>query len=248
MSVIADGSSWHVPREKLALTEDEVHVWRVSLDAPPAAWTSLQQVLSSEEIQRSQKFYFEKDRRRWAVAHGVLRILLGSYLDADPTTLQFVSNAHGKPAVASGGISFNIAHSADLALFAFSATRQVGVDVEYMRVGIDYEEIARSFFSDYENEQLRALPSSLQAEAFYLCWSRKEAYIKARGKGLALPLSQFDVTLTPGEPALLVACREDDVAVHHWSLQALSPGAGYAGALAVEGEHWALSCWQWEHL
>jgi len=181
-----------------------------------------------------------------------LRTLLGEYLGIAPTKLQFSTNAYGKPSIISPEfgtrLHFNLAHSGTLALYAFSYDRHVGVDVEYMRSGIDYEAIARSHFSPYENEQLQALPSTMQEEAFFACWSRKEAYIKARGKGLSLPLDQFDVSLNPGEPAMLLASREDTEAITQWLLHALSPGPRYTGALVVEGSGWHLSCWQWQHV
>lgn len=242
-------ASWNIPQGKVTLTENEVHVWRASLEVPSSTLSTLQQVLSPDEIKRAQRFRFEKDRHHWIVAHSVLRKLLGEYLGTVPTELQFSTNAYGKPSIASPSfgtrLHFNLAHSGTLALYAFCYHRHVGVDIEYMRSGIDYQAIAHSHFSSYENEQLQALPSELQEEAFFACWSRKEAYIKARGMGLSLPLDQFDVSLTPGEPAMLLASREDEEAVAQWSLSALSPGPHHAGALVVEGSGWHLSCWQW---
>lgn len=241
--------SWNVPQGKAELLENEVHVWRASLETASDSRAALQRCLSPDEVQRANTFYFEKDRQHWIVAHGILRTLLGIYLHVDPTEIQFATNEYGKPSIVSpaSGIDlyFNLAHSGDLALYAFSIGREVGVDVEYMRTGIDYEELAHHYFSPYENEQLQTLPISVREEAFFSCWSRKEAYIKARGKGLSLPLDQFDVSLIPGKPALLLASREDAEATAHWMLHALYPGPRYAGALVVEGFDWGLSCWQW---
>jgi 4'-phosphopantetheinyl transferase len=114
-----------------------------------------------------------------------------------------------------------------------------------MRANVNYQEMANRYFSPYECAILQALPAEAQQEAFYRCWTRKEAYIKARGKGLSIPLDQFDVSLAPGIPAALLASREDPQAVNHWSLQALAPGEGYVGAIAVDGTDWHLYCWQW---
>ena len=114
-----------------------------------------------------------------------------------------------------------------------------------MRSGIDYEELARYSFSPYEQAELRALPQSLKQQGFYNCWTRKEAYIKAIGKGLSLPLDSFDVSLRPGEPAKLLASREESQKTMDWSMRELSPGKSYAGALVVEGSGWDVSCWQW---
>lgn len=242
-------SAWNIPQGTVALAEDEVHVWKAVLDVPIDTRTALQQVLSLDETKQAAKFYFEKDRQHWIVAHGILRTLLGAYLKVEPTEIQFVTNAYGKPAIVSPPVGvqlhFNMAHSGNMALYAFSVNREVGVDVEYMRSDVDYVELAQHFFSPHEKAQLSALPTELQEEAFYVCWSRKEAYIKARGKGLSLPLDQFDVSLTPGKPASLLASREDAEATANWSLHALEPGAHYAGALVVEGMGWSLKCLEW---
>jgi len=241
--------SRNVPPGTAELLENEVHVWRASLETASATRAALQRCLSPDEVQRANKFYFEKDRQHWIVAHGIVRTLLGMYLHVDPTEIQFVTNEYGKPSIVSaasnGHLHFNLSHSDGLALYAFSIDREVGVDVEYMRSDIDYEELARYHFSPSENEQLQALPLSLREEAFFSCWSRKEAYIKAQGKGLSIPLDQFDVSLTPGKSAQLLASREDADATTHWSLHTLYPGPGYAGALVVAGFDWELLCWQW---
>ena len=240
---------WNIPTEKVTLPENEVHVWRASLEAPSSLIYSLQRILSEEEVRRAKQFHFEKDRLRWIVAHGILRRLLGQYLDTDPHEVCFMTNAYGKPFIAGPShgtrLHFNLSHSGDLALYAFTYDRHLGVDVEYMHANIDYEELAQHHFSTYECAALQLLPATVRQEAFFLCWSRKEAYIKARGEGLSIPLGQFDVSLTPGEPATLLGSREDPQATARWSLHALTPGPHYAGALVVEGTNWQLSRWQW---
>jgi 4'-phosphopantetheinyl transferase len=250
-----ENQTWHVPPEEVALPANEVHVWRASLtgensdQSEHSRFSSLQRLLSVEERERAGKFYFERDRQNWTIAHGILRILLARYLATDPHSLRFETNAYGKPLLASphsaAHLHFNLSHSGRLALYAFAFARQVGVDVEYMRSGIDYEELARYHFSRHEYAALQSLPAAQREEAFFLCWSRKEAYIKARGKGVSIPLKQFDVSLTPGEPTTLLGSREDPLAPAQWSLHALAPGTDYAGALAVEGFGWRLSRWQY---
>jgi 4'-phosphopantetheinyl transferase len=241
---------WNTPSEKVILAENEVHVWRALLEVPLSTINFLQQVLSNEEIERAKRFYFEKDRRCWTVARGVLRMLLGQYLGIGPGEVQFATNDYGKPSIAFPAygvrLHFNLSHSGDRALYAFAYDRQVGIDVEYMRANIDCEALAKSFFSPYECGILQALPAAMQSEVFFQCWSRKEAYIKARGKGLSIPLDQFDVSLKPGEPAALLGSREDPQATARWSLHALAPGNDYAGTLVVEGSNYYLSCWQWQ--
>jgi 4'-phosphopantetheinyl transferase len=240
---------WNMPQDNVILGGNEVHVWKAPLEAPLNTIYSLQRILSEEEVKRARQFYFEKDRLHWIVARGILRILLGYYLDIDPRGVSFVTNGYGKPFIAypSHGtrLRFNLTHSGELALYALTYDRHVGVDVEYMRSDIDCEKLAQYHFSPYERAALQALPTALRLEAFFLCWTRKEAYIKARGSGLCIPLDQFDVSLTPGEPAALLASREDPHATAAWSLHALAPGARYTGALVVEGTGWHLSCLQW---
>ncbi len=240
---------WKIPSEQIILSENEVHAWRASLNVPLNTTYSLQSILSEEEVKRAGKFHFETDRLHWVVARGILRVLLGYYLEVDPCAISFVTNDYGKLFIAHPSdrtcLRFNLTHSGDIALFAFTYDRHVGVDVEYMRADIDYEELAQNYFSPYECAVLRTLPPVLREEAFFLCWTRKEAYIKARGRGLSIPLDQFDVSLTPGEPAMLLDSREDPQATANWSLHALMPGERYTGALVVEGTDWHLSCWQW---
>lgn len=235
--------------EDVSLEEDEVHVWKVGLGVPLNTIGQLQHILSEDEVKRAEQFRFEKDRLHWITAHAILRILLGHYLDSDPRGIAFTSNDYGKPFIAfpSYGIRlrFNLSHSGNLALYAFTYNRHIGVDVEQMRGSIEYETLAQHYFSPYERATLQALPPTVRQEAFFQCWSRKEAYIKARGSGLSVPLDQFDVSLTPGEPAALLDSREDPQAQKRWSLHAISPESNYTGALVVEGTGWHLSCWQW---
>jgi 4'-phosphopantetheinyl transferase len=240
---------WHLPRVDLTLSSAEVHVWRACLDPDASCVAQLRLTLSADESQRAARFHFPRDRRRFTVARGVLRDILGRYLGVPASELGFRYSAYGKPALADGfdatGVRFNISHSHEIALFAVTCDREIGVDIEYLGREIDGEEIAEHFFSSQECATLRALPAAAKHEAFFTCWTRKEAYIKAHGEGLSLPLDQFDVSLAPGEPAALLATRSDPREALRWSLQALPPGPGYVAALAVEGHGWQLACWHW---
>lgn len=235
---------WNTPPTHLRLTRDAVHVWLAHVDAYSMAIGNIQPILSTDEQAKAAKFYFERDRRRYAAAHSILRILLGRYLDCDPLTIRFRTNSHGKPAidtpVQEQRLTFNLSHSSALALLAFTCDREIGVDVEYMRSNVEYEQLARHSFSPNEQQTLLSLPSNTIPQGFFNAWTRKEAYIKARGLGLHLPLHLFDVSLRPGEPAALLASREDAREAARWTMRALAPGAGYAGALCVEGDGWEL--------
>jgi 4'-phosphopantetheinyl transferase len=240
---------WHPPREELTLSSAEVHVWRAALDPAESCVEQLQRLLSADELQRASRFHFPRDRRRFSVARGVLRDILSRYLGVPPAVLAFRYSAYGKPALADGAaekeLCFNISHAHEMALFAITRGHEVGVDIEYLHRTIAYEEIAERFFSARERASLRAVPEEFKHQAFFNCWTRKEAYIKGHGEGLSLPLDQFDVSLAPGEPAALLAIRGDPRDARRWSLQALAPGPGYVAALAVEAQDWHLTSWQW---
>lgn len=243
---------WLSPPPSLALHSGEVHVWRTPLDQPTALRERLRSMLSDDEQAKAARFYFARDRDHYIVAHGILHTLLGGYTKCDPRSLRFSFNVYGKPSPERGSaeqdIRFNLSHSHGLALYAFALDHEVGIDVEYMKPNIEIEGLARHSFSANERAVLLALPPEERLQGFYNAWTRKEAYIKARGMGLHLPLNSFDVSLRPGEPAALLQSREDAREPARWRLVALQPGEGYAGALAVEGLDWRLRCFQWQSI
>lgn len=242
-------TAWPPPVRNMELTHDTVHVWRTATEVSPARLDPLREVLAPDERARAARFLYEDDRRRYTVARGVLRTLLGRYLGVEPASLEFRYGAHGKPALAetpgSRDVRFNVSHSHGLALHAFAVGREVGVDVERIRPNTDVIGVARHSFSPAEAEALTNLPAGQRREAFFNCWTRKEAFIKAHGEGIALGLSRFDVTLRPGEPAALLRFDDDPAEAARWSLRALDAGDGYKAALAVEGDGWHLQCWEY---
>lgn len=241
---------WQSATHPPPLTTNEVHVWRIALDIGDALLSRLREILADDERQRADRFYFEKDRRHFTAARGALRTLLAGYLARRPENVRFAYSNYGKPRLADenneGNLRFNLSHSHGLALLAVTRGREIGVDVEYLRdMERDGELLAERFFSPREAAVLRSLPPSLRREAFFHCWTRKEAYIKAQGKGLSLPLDQFDVSLHPDQPATLLATQHDPQEARRWSLRSLFPGEEYVGALAVEGDSWRLWCGDW---
>lgn len=226
-----------------------VQVWLSELDQPAIVRRRLEQTLSPAERTRVQRYRLERDRQHAQVSRGLLRTILASYLECAPASLCFVSGPHGKPALAASRegstLRFNVSHSQGLALYAISVGREVGVDIEYMRPLADVEQIARHCFSAHEWACLQDLPEELKQQAFYRCWTRKEAYSKATGEGLSKPLGHFDVSLLPDEPARLLRVQGEAAATSQWSLQDLPTPTGYAAALAVEGQEWELLCWSW---
>ncbi len=217
------------------LTDREVHIWHVPLDWDAAYVAELHCLLSEDERRRADRYHFHRDRDHFVVARGFMRSLLGSYLDLAPAQLRFTYSAHGKPGLDDSRLTFNLSHSAGQALLAVTLARAVGVDIEFLRGDFSCVEVARHFFSHREQAGLEALGRDAQTTAFFNCWTRKEAYIKARGEGLSLPLDQFDVSVAPGEPAKLVATRPDAAEAWCWTLRELQVEPGYVGAVAVEG-------------
>jgi 4'-phosphopantetheinyl transferase len=233
----------------LVLGDDEIHVWRATLDQTPSQIQGFLHNLAADEQAKAERFYFERDREHFIAARGVLRAILGGYLNRAPESLSFCYSSHGKPALAGesdgDAIRFNVSHSHGTALYAVTRGREVGIDVERIRFNLAVAEIAERFFSRQEVAMLQTLPTEEQREAFFYCWTRKEAYIKARGEGLSLPLDQIDVSLAPGKPDAVPGTQPDSSEASRWSLQELAPAPGYVAALAVEGHGWRLACWQW---
>jgi 4'-phosphopantetheinyl transferase len=228
------------------LTANEIRVWCVSLNKPISRFSSL---LSADERQRAERFRFEEDKRYFIVRRGVLRTILGNYLNVEPGRLQFCYGKNGKPALADKfgkrAIHFNTSCSEALALYAFTRDREIGVDIEHIRDIPEIEQIAERYFSTRENAVFRTLPKSDRKEAFFNCWTRKEAFIKATGDGLSFPLDRFDVSLVPGEPAGLLGIDGDSKAASRWLLQDLKPAPGFAAAVAIEGRRREVHFGQW---
>lgn len=229
----------------MALTGDQVDIWRADIDLPSSTVQRLEQNLVEEELARARRFYFERDRIHFTVARGLLREVLGRYVGTPPHRLRFRSNEYGKPFLEDDAVRFNLSHSGGVALFAVTRRREIGVDIECIRKDFDCLEIAGRFFSKQEQKALEALPADLQPIAFFNCWTRKEAFIKAIGEGVSFPLDRFDVSLAPGQLARLISIRGDSSAAEGWNLQELQVGDRYAAAVVVEGGDCELQFWEW---
>jgi 4'-phosphopantetheinyl transferase len=232
---VKDGTHtlWSPPPDPLNLQPSQVDVWRISLDLPTATVKSLESTLSADETQHAARFHFLKDSHRYIAAHGCLRNILARYLRCEPGQLSFSTNEYGKPVLEERELEFNLSHSSDFALIAVSRGHKVGVDVERVRQDIELESIASRFFSQNEVAEMMVLSPDRRAIAFFNCWTRKEAYIKAHGLGLSLLLENFDVSLTPNEPAILRATRPDPEEAARWELISLEVDPCYAAAIAV---------------
>lgn len=227
-----------IPDDPPPLVSDAVHLWRVRLDSP-AAGERGRDLLSEVERGRARRFFKEHHRRRYLAAHVALRRILAGYTALPARDLRLTLGPHGKPSLAepvspSGRLEFNLSHSADLAVIAVAWERPVGVDLERWRHEMDHLALAERFFSRAERASLRALEGRQDevVHGFFAAWSRKEAYLKARGEGVTRGLHHFDVTLAPGEPARLIADRLDSAA-GRWHMRSFDPAPEYSGAIVV---------------
>jgi 4'-phosphopantetheinyl transferase len=236
--------------QSLALPKNEIHVWRASLDQDLACLQQLVKFLSSDELDRADRFHFETDKNRFIIGRGILRNILSYYLGIAPERLQFCYGSRGKPALQTGDRShplhFNLSHSQGLALYAFTRDRQIGIDIEYVRNLSGLDQIVAQFFSARENATFLALPPSQKQAAFFHGWTCKEAVLKALGEGLALPLNQFDVSLLPDRPAELLSIHGDRAAAKQWFLQSFVPASNYVAAVAVERHDQQIKCWHYD--
>jgi 4'-phosphopantetheinyl transferase len=238
------------------IAHNAVHVWQTSLHISDAQRDRFYATLSPDERARAARFRFPEHRERFITAHGALRDILSRYLDLPPAELAFTIEPHGKPALADPAhawLQFNLSHSGDLALIAVARDRPVGVDVEQMIPPDNFPRLVEQFFSANENAAFRALPESKRAAAFFAGWTRKEAYVKALGTGVSLPLDHFDVTMDPDAPARLLADRSPELAegrshshhVENWALHTFTPAPTYVATLAVPTPSPTLTFYQW---
>ena len=218
------------------LVPGEVAVHRVALNTNGADVASLEAVLSSDEQERAKRFRFGRDRDRFIVARSGLRSILSAYGAGSPAEIRLGYGPKGKPSLAFDcGLAFNVSHSEEVAIVALARGVEVGVDVERIRAMPSGRAIARRFFSVAERAMLARVPAADFEAAFWRCWTRKEAYVKARGEGLSLPLDSFDVSLETHGWSLLVATRPDATEAGRWRLRDVNVGPGYVAALAVGG-------------
>jgi 4'-phosphopantetheinyl transferase len=240
---------WSPPPKDLILADDEIHVWRAQLDLPSSQVQRLRGILTDDELDRANRFSFEIDRQRFIASRGTLRSILSRYITIHPNHLRFDYNPYGKPFLIPEftpfQLNFNLSHSGGMALYAITRNREIGVDVERVRSEVEYEEIANCFFSVSEVAILRSIPTEKKLEAFYNCWTCKEAYIKARGKGLSLPLDSFDISFDLCEPPMLLMTNDEPQERSLWTLLDLIPGHDYRGAIAVKGIGCKFRFWEW---
>jgi 4'-phosphopantetheinyl transferase len=234
------------------MSPNAVDVWRIGLAVPEREVLRCRQLLSSDEAERADRFYFQEHRWRFTVARAAMREILGKYAHVPPQDLIFSYGAKGKPDLSGllkeSGITFNLSHSKEYALLAVARGLNVGVDIEAVNHEFASEEIAERFFSASEVDRLRALCANERADGFFSCWTRKEAYIKALGEGLSVPLDSFEVAFGPGVPAALLHVKIDSGEASRWSMYDIEVWEGYKAALVAEGKGHGLRHLQWERI
>jgi 4'-phosphopantetheinyl transferase len=225
----------------------EVHVWCASLDDAAYPIEAYDKLLTDKERERAKRFVMKRDRNRYVFSKGMLKTLIKSYTGLGPDKLQYLSGPYGKPnldaGLSKGRLSFNMAESAGYALFAFTQNREIGVDIERIRDIPEIERIVSLFFSEGEQAEFASLPPQEKKQAFFNGWTRKEAFIKALGVGLSMPLSKFGISLAAGNPVSLVYLDKDIASRGQWTILDVSPLPEFSAALAVEGSGFIIRSW-----
>ncbi len=240
--------SWTDPPARLRLSPEHVDVWRISTALKEDALKIFDSVLSPDQRARAERMRVAEKRQQYIIAQGLTRILIGNVLDADPTAFEFDRGPKGKPylggAFADAGIQFNMTHTSHMALVAITLTREVGIDIERIRENLQWEKLARRYFSPLEYSGYSELHEDVRLRAFFTCWTRKEAVLKAIGTGLGGGLASFDVSVDPDVPPALLGNRWKGHFHGHWTVTQLEPGEGYVATLVTERDGFEVRCWE----
>jgi len=240
--------SWRSSPPDLELSSQFIDVWRSTTQLPAMQRVAMQQCLTPLEIERANRYRVMDRREEFIIARGLLRTVLARVLKTDPRNLDFSIGSKGKPSLAQPeegkAVRFNLSHSHGIVLIAMTRDREVGVDVELIRDKTDHQRMAQRFFSPVECEQIEALDEADRQRAFFHCWTRKEAFLKATGMGITLALDSFDTAFWPAENAKLLATRWDENEAGKWSLMHLVPSPEHVGTVAIEGHGASLRTWQ----
>ena len=239
---MTEGALWARAAAPPALGASEVHAWCVDLDAAGADGGAEAAGLSADERTRAARFHFARDRARFLRRRAALRHLLAGYAGREPHALVFAQGAHGKPALPGTGLEFNLSHSGGCAVLAVTLLAASMVTVP----SAAQAPLQPAKLEPVEAAAVAAAAPAQRALTFFRCWTRKEAYVKARGEGLSLPLDRFEVPLEPNATDALTVARDDHAEVRRWSLRELAPAPHHLGALVVEGQGWTLRAWTWE--
>jgi 4'-phosphopantetheinyl transferase len=237
--MLARLSSWLPGNFDFESLGNEVHIWCLSVKSCIDDISNLAETLSEDELVRAARFHSDRHKNNYIISHGSLRVLIGHYLNIEPQDLRFRHERSGKPSLdphyhADSDLKFNLSHSQDLSLFAFTFGCEIGIDCEHIRQLPDADAIVERFFSKQEIEYFTALPEDKKELAFFASWTRKEAYIKALGSGLSMPLNSFTISMGPDEPARLLHVAGGSNEPAKWKLKSWEPASGYIAAVAIK--------------
>lgn len=231
---------WKDPPQRPLIKWPGIHLWQASLNFPAASIEALWELLAESELKRACRFSFERDRQRYIAGRGLLRLIIGQYLGVNPRLLRFAYRTQGKPVLAGPGkdqpLDFSLSHSRDLVLFALASKRRIGVDIELIRAIPRLDQIIKKICSLDEQVYLQGLTPDRRKEAFFYLWTRREAYLKAKGKGLTQLLECIDL---PPEKTAGPGAGSDEP--DRWTVNNFIPSPGYAAALAFQGPVFPIS-------
>lgn len=235
MTISSESVTWSPDGAFPALVDGELHIWQIPLDRSEQDRSRVFPYLSSDERDRAARFHFDVHRAQFIVGRGMLRTVLGGYLNLEPGKLTFAYGMRGKPGLPDQSLRFNLAHSGGLGVLAVTRHRELGIDIERIRPLENWAGVMNSFFSIAEQEAIRSLPETLGLSAFFTCWTRKEAYVKATGEGIGVPLDRFNVSVLPGSEPRLLHVEGNAAEASRWQFHNLPLPADYIGVVAHEG-------------
>jgi len=241
---------WQQAPFDLKLSHDHIDVWRTRLNLPKNEIAKYHALLSTDEVKRANRYKVKHKRCEYIVTRGLLRTILGQTLGRDSKSFVFEYAKHDKPflPIETSGtpVSFNVSHSHNQALIAVTLDRTIGIDIEYIRHDVEFKKLAKRFFSDQEYQQLDAYDETKLSAAFFACWTRKEAFVKALGDGIAFGLSEFSVSVDPEDDEIPLSTHLDQAQASKWILMNIKTDEDYIAALAVDKYNLKIRCWDQE--
>lgn len=237
---------WQPAPKKVFLDTNEVHVWHYNIEHSDNLQTELYAILSDAEQQKANEYHHENAKKEYIAAHGILRKILGEYIQVAAKNIDITIGAHGKPLLTApfNEIKFNLSHSNNHILVAVAKNREVGIDLENTLRKTNALKLAQRFFTERETQILSSLSDNQSRKAFFRAWCRKEAILKAMGTGISYGLDRFEVSLLPDESAKIINVLDDEQR-GKWTINDLPKIEHFASAVVVEGKGWELSCWNW---